>query len=225
MELSEQTIGVLRNYATINPNIVVAEGNNLKTISVARNVLSSATVSENFPKEFGIYDLNEFLNVLTLVDKPHLTFEDDFVTVGDQTGRSAVKYYYSDPEMLTSSNKDVTMPDAEVTFVLDSDTLNKIRRAAGALGHNEISISNTQGAVRVSVIDSDNATSNIFSIDVEGSYPEGVNFKFIMNVNNLKVVSEDFDVQISSKLISRFTSRQSDIEYYIALEKSSTYGE
>ena len=225
MELSEQTIGVLRNYATINPNIVVAEGNNLKTISVARNVLSSATVSENFPKEFGIYDLNEFLNVLTLVDKPHLTFEDDFVTVGDQTGRYAVKYYYSDPEMLTSSNKDVTMPDAEVTFVLDSDTLNKIRRAAGALGHNEISISNTQGAVRVSVIDSDNATSNIFSIDVEGSYPEGVNFKFIMNVNNLKVVSEDFDVQISSKLISRFTSRQSDIEYYIALEKSSTYGE
>jgi len=145
--------------------------------------------------------------------------------VGDQTGRSAVKYYYSDPEMLTSSNKDVTMPDAEVTFVLDSDTLNKIRRAAGALGHNEISISNTQGAVRVSVIDSDNATSNVFSIDVEGSYPEGVNFKFIMNVNNLKVVSEDFDVQISSKLISRFTSRQSDIEYYIALEKSSTYGE
>ena len=93
------------------------------------------------------------------------------------------------------------------------------------LGHNEISISNTQGAVRVSVIDSDNATSNVFSIDVEGSYPEGVNFKFIMNVNNLKVVSEDFDVQISSKLISRFTSRQSDIEYYIALEKSSTYGE
>ena len=127
--------------------------------------------------------------------------------------------------MLTSSNKDVTMPDAEVTFVLDSDTLNKIRRAAGALGHNEISISNTRGAVRVSVIDSDNATSNVFSIDVEGSYPEGVNFKFIMNVNNLKVVSEDFDVQISSKLISRFTSRQSDIEYYIALEKSSTYGE
>ena len=88
MELSEQTIGVLRNYFTINPNIVVGEGNNLKTISVAKKCFIITTVSENFPKEFGIYDLNEFLNVLTLVDKPHLTFEDDFVTVGDQTGRS-----------------------------------------------------------------------------------------------------------------------------------------
>ena len=224
MELSDQTIGVLRNYATINPNIVVESGNQLKTISVARNVLSSATIQESFPQGFGIYDLGEFLNVLDLVDGANLSFESDYVTIGDKTGRSAVKYYYSDPDMLTSSGKDVVMPEAEVNFTLDSDTLARVRKAAGVLGHSELSISNTQGAVRLSIADISNATSNLFSIDVEGTYPEGVDFNFIMNVNNLKVIDEDFHVAISSKLISQFTSTQSDIEYFIALEKSSTYG-
>lgn len=224
MELSDQTIGVLRNYATINPNIVVESGNQIKTISVARNVLSSATIQESFPQGFGIYDLSEFLNVLDLVDSANLSFESDYVTIGDKTGRSAVKYYYSDPDMLTSSGKDVVMPEAEVNFTLDSDTLSKVRKASGVLGHSELSISDTQGAVRLSITDSQNATSNLFSIDVEGSYPEGAKFNFIMNVNNLKVIDEDFHVAISSKLISQFTSTQSDIEYFIALEKSSTYG-
>ena len=116
------------------------------------------------------------------------------------------------------------MPEAEVNFTLDSDTLARVRKAAGVLGHSELSISNTQGAVRLSIADISNATSNLFSIDVEGTYPEGVDFNFIMNVNNLKVIDEDFHVAISSKLISQFTSTQSDIEYFIALEKSSTYG-
>jgi len=102
--------------------------------------------------------------------------------------------------------------------------LGKVKRAAAALGHDEISISPTQGAVRLSVIDSKDATSNAFSIDVEGTYPDEVDFNFIMNVGNLKVVNEDFDVSISSKLISQFVSKQSTIEYFIALEKSSTYG-
>lgn len=224
MELSDTTMQVLKNYATINPNIVITEGSTVKTISVARNVLSTAELPEEFPASFGIYDLTEFLNVLSLVDSPRLTFEKDYVTVGDSTGRSSVKYFFSDPEMLTSPGKDIVMPDAEVKFTLDTDTLGKVKRAAAALGHDEISITPTTGAVRLSVIDSKDATSNAFSIDVEGEYPEGVDFNFIMNVSNLKVINEDFSVNISKKLISQFKSQQSAIEYFIALEKSSTYG-
>jgi len=224
MELTDNTLQVLKNYATINPNIVITEGSTLKTISVARNVLSTAELSEAFPQSFGIYDLPEFLNVLSLVDSPRLKFEKDYVVVGDSTGRSSVKYFFSDPEMLTSPGKNITMPDAEVNFVLDTDTLGKVKRAAAALGHEEISITPVTGAVRLSVIDSKDATSNAFSIDVEGTYPEGVDFNFIMNVGNLKVVNEDFEVGVSSKLISQFKSKQSAIEYFIALEKSSTYG-
>lgn len=224
MELTDSTLQVLKNYATINPNIVVTEGSVIKTISVARNVLSKAQLNEEFPQGFGIYDLNEFLNVLSLVDSPRLKFEKNYVIVGDTTGRSSVKYHFSDPEMLTSPGKDINMPEPEVKFTLDTDTLGRVKRAAAALGHDEISITPITGAIRLSVVDSKDATSNAFSIDVEGTYPEGVDFNFTMNVGNLKVINEDFEVGISSKLISQFISKQSAIEYYIALEKSSTYG-
>lgn len=224
MKLTDTTLNILKNYATINPNIVINEGNTLKTISVARNVLSSAETTESFPQTFGIYDLNEFLNVLSLVDSPNLKFETDYVVVGDATGRSSVKYFFSDPEMLTSPGKDINMPDAEVKFTLDTDTLGKVKRAAAALGHESISVTPATGAVCLTVTDTEDTTSNTFSIEVEGTYPEGVDFNFILNVGNVKVINEDFEVEISSKLISKFTSKQSPTEYYIALEKSSVYG-
>ena len=224
MELNENTLSVLKNFSGINQNMLIREGNTIKTISEARNVIATAVVEAEFPQAFGIYDLNEFLGVIGLVGEPRLTFEESYVTITDSSNRSRVKYFFSDPEMLTSPGKDINMPDAEVKFSLDTDTLGKVKRAAAALGHDEISISPTTGAIRLSVIDSKDATSNAFSIDVEGTYPEGVDFNFIMNVSNLKVVNEDFEVGISSKLISQFTSKQSAIEYFIALEKSSTYG-
>ena len=224
MELSDRTLAVLKNYANINPNIVFEEGNNVRTVSVARNVFSRTTVSEQFPAGFGIYDLNEFLNVLGLVDKPVLSFEKDYVVVCDATGRSKVKYFYSDPDMLTSPSKDINLPEFEVKFVLDNGTLGRIKRAAQALGHNEISIRPNNGSIQISVLDTKDATSNAFTIDVDGSYEDGVDFNFVLNVNNLKIVNEDFEVNISKKLISQFKSVQSDIEYFIALEKSSTFG-
>jgi hypothetical protein len=181
-------------------------------------------VSEQFPAGFGIYDLNEFLNVLGLVDKPVLSFEKDYVVVGDATGRSKVKYFYSDPDMLTSPSKDINLPEFEVKFVLDNGTLGRIKRAAQALGHNEISIRPNNGSIQISVLDTKDATSNAFTIDVDGSYDNEVDFNFVLNVNNLKIVNEDFEVNISKKLISQFKSVQSDIEYFIALEKSSTFG-
>jgi hypothetical protein len=224
MELSDKTLTVLKNYASINPNIVFSEGQNLKTISVARNVMSQTSIEEIMPNNFGIYDLNEFLSVLALVDKPNLSFAEHYVNVGDSTGRSKIKYYYTDKDMLTTPTKDIIMPEADVTFTLDIDTLSKVKRAASVLGHSEISITPASGAVRLSVIDSKDATSNAFSIDVEGTYDSETPFNFIMNVNNLKVVNEDFTVRMSKKLISQFKSQQSEIEYFIALEKTSKYG-
>jgi hypothetical protein len=224
MELSDKTLTVLKNYASINPNIVFSEGQNLKTISVARNVMSQTSIEEIMPNNFGIYDLNEFLSVLALVDKPNLSFAEHYVNVGDSTGRSKIKYYYTDKDMLTTPTKDIIMPEADVTFTLDIDTLSKVKRAASVLGHSEISITPASGAVRLSVVDSKDATSNAFSIDVEGTYDSETPFNFIMNVNNLKVVNEDFTVRMSKKLISQFKSQQSEIEYFIALEKTSKYG-
>lgn len=223
MELKDTTLSVLKNYASINPNIVIQQGNTIKTMTEARNVLSTATLDEDFPKEFGIYDLNEFLGVINLVGEPNLTFEDDYVVVTDSSNRSRVKYFYSDPEMLTTPSKDVKMPMADVTFTLDQDTLNRIKRAASTLGHSDLSITGKDGVLSLSVVDGQNATSNGFSIDVSGEFV-GDNFNFVFNIANLKMIPGDYEVNISSKLISHFVNKEMGIQYWIALEKTSTFG-
>lgn len=224
MELSENTIQLLKNFASINSNIVIRPGKTISTISEAKNILAATDVNEEFPQEIGIYDLNEFLGVLGLVDTPRLKFNEDHVVVGDSTGRSKVRYFFADKEMLTSPSKPVTMPEADVKFHLDNDTLNRVKRAASALGHNELSISGDENNVTLTVTSSDNSTSNTFSIDVQGT--SRVNkYNLIFNISNLKMLSGSYDVEISSKLISQFTNTDTSLKYWIALEKNSKYGE
>lgn len=224
MQLSNRTVDILRNYASINENIVIESGNIIKTMSAAKNLVSRAEIEESFPQRFGIYDLPEFLSVLTLVDNPIINFSDDYCTVSDGSGLSSVKYFYSDPDMLSAPKKDVTMPECEVKFILNTDTLSKIKRAANALGHDAISIKPAGGSIEISVVNNKNKTSNAFSITVEGTYDELATFDFVMNVSNLKLINEGYEVAISSKLISNLKSLDSKIEYFIALEKTSTYG-
>jgi hypothetical protein len=224
MELTEKTLTVLKNYATINPNVVLNSGNVIKTISEAKNVLSTAEVDVDFPKEVGIYDLSEFLSVLSLVDSPRLTFEENNFLVSDGSGRTRIKYFYSDIDMLTVPTKDIKMPDCEVSFLLDRDTLSRVKRASSVLGHTEMSLSVVEDVLRLSVIDHNDKTSNVYSIDVEGEYKDP-NFNFVFNISNLKMVEGDYRVDISSKLISHFVNETNGIQYWVALEKTSTYGE
>ena len=225
MELNENTLNVLRNFSAINSNMVVRAGKNIKTMTEAKTVVSSATLTQEFPSNFGIYDLNEFLGVLTLVDQPNLAFKEDFVMISDSTGRSRVKYFFSDPEILTAPTSDVRMPDAEVSFVLDEATLSNIKKASAALGHTSMSVEGEDGALRLSVFDNGNTTSNTYSTVVPGNYPEGAQFKFIFNIANFKVVPGDYNVDVSSKLVSHFGHTSEDINYWIALEKTSEWSE
>jgi len=224
MELSENTLNVLRNFSGINQNMLIKSGTNIKTISEARNVVATADVTEEFPKDFGIYDLNEFIGVMGLVDTPSLKFEDDFVIVSDSSGRSKVKYFYAAEETLTAPTKDVTMPDADVKFTLDSSTLNKLKKAASTLGHSEVSIKAKDGVLSLSVVENQNATSNAFSIDIDGEFKQDAVFNFIISISNLKILPGDYEVEISSKLITQFKNKEIPLKYWIALEKSSTYG-
>jgi len=224
MELSENTLQILRNFSGINQNLLIKPGSIIKTISEARNVVATADVTESFEKDFGIYDLNEFIGVMGLVDTPSLKFEDDFVTVSDSSGRSKVKYFYAAEETLTSPAKDVNMPDGDVKFTLDNDTLNKLKKAASTLGHNEVSIKANNGVLSLSIVENQNATSNAFSIDIDGEFKQDAVFNFIISISNLKILPGDYDVEISSKLITQFKHKEIPLKYWIALEKTSTYG-
>lgn len=224
MEISSNTVNILKNFATINSNIVIKPGNKLMTIAEAKNVLAEAVVEETFDQNMGIYDLNEFLNVLSLVDNPSVKFGEQSMQIGGNAGRASVKYYYSDTDILTSPQKPIIMPDPDVWFTLDQDTLSNIKRAAASLGHTQLLIEPDDGVIMLTVVDVENSTSNSYSITVDGGYNEE-SFKFIINISNLKMISDSYDVKISNKLISQFTSSDEKLNYWVALEKSSTHGE
>ena len=224
MEISAATVNVLKNFSGINGNIVIRPGNKIMTISEAKNILAEAEVAETFDSIVGIYDLTEFLNMLGLVDTPRVRFEDSFMNINGQSGRELIKYYYADTEMLTSPTKPITMPDADVWFDLDVSTLNALKRAASIFGHGQMIIESDDGAIRLSVSDPENSTANTYSVIVDGGYTQDT-FKYIINIHNLKMISNDYQVKISSKLISEFTSSDGNLKYWVALEKSSKHGE
>jgi hypothetical protein len=222
VSISNDTLSVLRNFSSINPNVVLKPGQEVKTISEAKNILAVADIAEDFPTEMGIYDLNEFLSVVNLVNDPQLSFGDNHVDVVG--GNSKVKYFFSDSSILTTPQKDITMPDCEVTVSFTDDILSQIRKAASALGHSEMSISATEDGVNIKVFDSKDSSANIYNIQLanDASYKEG-QFEFVININNLKLLDGDYEVNISSKLISEWKNTTKPVRYYIALEKNSNY--
>lgn len=221
MKLSEQTIDVLKNFAAINPNMVFKPGKSISTIAEAKNIVAIATITEEIPSAFGIYDLTEFLSTLSLVDEPELEFTKDSVVIKEN--KTSIQYFYSAPELLTAPTKQVTMPKADVTLVLSADIINKIKKAASVLGHATLEINGKNGVVTVNVADLKNATANKYAVVVDESNACKNDFSFVMVIGNLKMLPGDYKVSISSKLISHFQNTSAAVEYFIALEKSSTY--
>jgi hypothetical protein len=226
MKLSTNTLTILKNFSGINSNLVIRPGNVIKTMSEAKNIMATATIEEQFPNEFGIYDLNEFLSVTGMFDNPELKFSDDMKSVSIVDGKRSVKYFFSDISILTTPSKDITMPPTELKFTLTGDDMNTLRKAAAALGVTDVVITAEEGSgpVKVLVTDIKDSTSNAFSIELSDVERPTESFSFIFNISNFKVLAGDYNVAISSKLISHFKSTSASVEYYIALEKSSAFG-
>ena len=223
MKLSEHTIEVLKNFASINQNLVIKEGSTLTTMSAMKNIVAKAEVEESFDKEVAIYDLNEFLASISLFSSPVLEFNEGFVTIKEEnTPKNSLKYFYSDPSVVTSPNKTITMPSKEVSFKLNGDNLTKLKRAAGVIGAPDLVLEKKNADVFLTVKDKKNDTANTFSIDVD-TVADGSDFKFFFKVENLKLMDGDYDVDISSKNISHLASSNKDVEYWVALEPESSY--
>jgi len=222
MKLSETTVELLKNFAAINPNMVFKPGKSITTMAEAKNIVAVATITEEIPSAFGIYDLTEFLSALSLVDEPELDFTADSVVIKE--GKTSIQYFYSAPELLTAPTKQVTMPKADVTLNLSADVINKIKKAAAVLGHATLEINGKNGEVTVNVADQKNATANKYAIGVDDNNACKDAFSFVMVIGNLKMLPGDYVVSISSKLISHFKNATAPVEYFIALEKTSTFG-
>ena len=221
MKLSDNTLSLLKNFSTINQSILFKQGNKLRTISVMKNILAEATINEALPKDFGIYDLSQFLNGLGLHHSPELDFTNDG-HVMIREGKMRSKYFFADPNVIiTPPDRPLTLPDETVSFELSTDQLDKLLKAAGIYQLPDLSVVGGEGVVKVLVRDKKNDTSNSFSIVVGETESE---FSFNFKVENIKILPGTYDVVVSQKLLSRFTAKNYDLTYYIALEPDSTFG-
>jgi len=220
MKLSESTLSLLKNFSTINQSILFKQGSKLRTISVMKNILAEATITEEFPKDFGIYDLNQYLNGLALHNNPELNFEaDNYVVIKE--GRSRSKYFFADPSVIvTPPEKSIDLPSEDVTFDLSTDQLDKLLKAAAIYQLPDLSVVGGDGVVKVLVRDKKNDTSNDYSVIVGETEST---FSFNFKVENIKILPGTYSVVVSQKLLSRFTNKNQDLVYYIALEPDSTF--
>ena len=220
MKLSDSTLSLLKNFSTINQSILFKQGTRLRTISVMKNILAEATIAEEFPKDFGIYDLNQYLNGLALHNNPELNFENDGYVVIKE-GRSRSKYFFADPSVIiTPPEKSIDLPSEDVTFDLSTDQLDKLLKAAAIYQLPDLAVVGGDGVVKVVVRDKKNDTSNDFAITVGET---DATFSFNFKVENIKILPGTYSVVVSQKLLSRFTNKNQDLVYYIALEPDSTF--
>jgi hypothetical protein len=218
MKLSTDTISVLKNFSTINANLMVKAGSSLSTMSAMKNIVAKADVSEEFPSDFAIYDLNEFLSALSLFGKPDLEFNNDFVIITEEGTSKSLKYWFSDPSVVTTPSKEISMPSTELTFNLSSDTLNEITKAAAVIGVPDMALAGG----KLMVTDKKNSTANAYETSLDVGNVEA-DYKFWFKVENLKVMPGAYDVEVSSKKISHFTNTKLGVQYWIALEPESSY--
>jgi hypothetical protein len=221
MKLSDNTLTILKNFAGINNSILVKEGNRLRTISVAKNILAEADISEEFPRDFAIYDLNQFLNGLSLHADPDLDFkEESYLSIRE--GKRRVKYFFADPNVIIAPpEKEINLPSQDVCFQLDSTSLEKLVKAAAVYQLPDLSAVGEAGVIKLVVRDKKNDTSNEYAIVVGETDQE---FTFNFKVENIKIIPGAYDVVVSSKLLSQFTNTRYNLTYYIALEPDSTFG-
>ena len=221
MKLNTNTQNILKNFSEINTNILIKPGKELSTISTMRNIFAKASIDESFDTEFGIYDLNEFLAVVSGMNKPELSLQDKHMTISPEGSKSKVKYFYSDPSVIVAPTKEVNMPEADVTFSLTETNLEQLKKMAAILKSPDLALMGEKGGdIVLKVCDKKNDTSYFFDIVVGESATTYYTFYF--KVENMKMIPGDYDVSVSSKSISHFKNKKLPIEYWIALEPDST---
>ena len=221
MNLSSDTVAVLKNFSDINQNILVKPGNKVQTISTMKNILAEAEISEKFDSEFAIYDLPEFLRAVELFQKPSLNFNGGSnVQIADNNSKQSIKYFFADKSVIVAPTKNITMPDKEVTFTLKKDDFARLQKGVMTLNLPDVAVKGDGKSITLVATDKKNKSSNDYSISVGET---STTFTAYFKAENFKMVSDDYDVAISKQKISHFVNRNKPIQYWIALEPDSEF--
>lgn len=224
MKLSHNTLVILKNFASINSGLLFKQGKVLSTVSPQKNILCEAMIEDEFPKDFGIYDLNNFLSVVSLYkEMPLIEFDDYHVIFVGLNGRSKIKYRITDPKMITTPpDKKIVLPSIDIEFDLNSDDLAWIIKTANVLQSPHIAIESDGEIVNVTAFDATNDAAHTNSIKITDS--NGSKYKMIFKSENLsKLIPDTYEVRISSKGIAHFKNESGNIQYWMATETGSNY--
>ena len=219
MNLNAKTLEILKNFYSINPSLVVKEGNVLTTISTGKTIVAKATVPDTFTKRFAMYNLGRFINSVTSYDKAELTFNESNVVIRETDKTESTRLAYADESGIkVPPEKPINLPTIDATCKITTAALRSVQKQLGILDVPEIAVTGDGVNIYLQAVDSKNVTSDTFSITI-GSTDK--TFRALFKAENIKVIPGDYDVEICSKGISHFKGQ--DIEYWIAVEANSTY--
>ncbi len=221
MNLTEKTINLLKNFASINQSILFKKGNTLRTMSVMKNILAEAEIDELIPRDFAIYDLGQFLNNLSLCGNPELDFQNEsYVSIRDGK-HFETRYFFADPSVVVSPpEKSIELPSEDVSFELDNENLTRLLKVSAINQVPDAAVVGENGVVKLVALDKKNDTSTKTGIIV-GETDKTFSFNF--KIENIKILPGTYSVVISQKLLSRFVNENYNLTYYIALEPDSTF--
>lgn len=227
MKLTPHSELILRNFASINSNLFVRAGNYIKTKSPMAELVVEAELDVKFPREFGIFDMKQFLASVELIEDPSLDFGDRSVTIHNEM--SSVKYNYADMDALNVYEGTPKIPDTKVSFVLRKDQLDSLKKAASVLHHEDIAFINVDGklAAQVDTVNSmnKNVSRNSFNInlgiDVEGD------FKYVVKLSQLVMIPGDYAVEFASGKRDHFAKFKlvdhPNLTYWMGLQRKESY--
>ena len=226
MKLSQETTAILKNFSHINQGIYFKKGNVISTMSPQKNILADATISEEIPQDFGIYDLNNFLSVTSLFKEgSELEFDDKHVIIKGLGGRSKVKYRITDASMIVvAPDKRPNLPSVDVKFTFSKEDFEWVIKTATVLGAPHVSVESDGSTVKLVTFDESDDSSHTNSLEMSDVDPQGNIFKLVFKTENLKVIPDTYVVEISSKGISTWTSTTAEVKYWVTIETSSKFG-
>ena len=217
MRISTNTLNVLKNFAKINPSIAIPAGNVLKTISPSKTIMSKAEIDTEFPQSFAIYSLDRFISTISLFNDPVLDFGENSVEIRD--GNKSTHYVYAEESTIAKApEKELNLPSIDASFTLENESLRDVEKAAGVLGLPEISVVGEAGKIYLRAVDSKNPSGDVYSVEIGEGNKE---FMAIFKSENIKILPDNYEVNISTRGISHFSGPQA--EYWIAVEQSSKF--
>jgi gp45 sliding clamp, C terminal len=225
MKLSNETLTILKNFSTINSGIYFKQGNTISTVSPQKNILADAEIQETIPQNFGIYDLTNFLAVISMFkDGAELEFDDKNVIIKGMGGRSKIKYRFTEPSMIVvAPDTRPKLPSVDVEFTLSKEVFDWILRSASVLNSPNIAIESDGELVNLVTFDVSDSSAHTNSVVLSDVNTEDKKYRLIFKTENIKMLPGNYSVEISSKGIAKFTESEKGLVYFVTLETSSVY--